>query len=159
MTNTSTGRNPWPLGVIAAFVIFISGTVVLVVMACSQRTDLVSADYYEQELKFQHRIENTLHAKNLGGEASIRYNPGQRSIQLQFPVEHARQQASGRIVLYRPSAAGLDRELKLALNAAGAQSLDAGGLMPGLWKVRVQWSVLGQDYYLDQSVVVRAKGS
>ena len=159
MTTPSKSRNPWPLGVLAAFVLFISGTVALVVMACSQRSDLVSTDYYEQELKFQHRIENTLHAKNLGDLASVRFNAGQQSIQLQLPAEHARQQASGRILLYRPSAAGLDRELRLGLNPEGAQSVDTANLLPGLWKVRVQWNVLGQEYFLDQSVVVRAKKS
>ena len=39
-------RNLWPLGIIVTFSLFFAGTVSLVVMACSQKTDLVSADYY-----------------------------------------------------------------------------------------------------------------
>jgi nitrogen fixation protein FixH len=56
--------------------------------------------------------------------------------------------------LYRPSAAGLDRQLALELDAAGVQALDASGLEPGLWRVKVTWSVGGQQYYFDQKVVI-----
>jgi len=38
--------NLWPLGIIAAFVIFISGTISLVVMASSHKAELVSDNYY-----------------------------------------------------------------------------------------------------------------
>ena len=39
-----TPRNLWPTGIIVTFVLFFAGTIGLVVMACSQRADLVSAD-------------------------------------------------------------------------------------------------------------------
>jgi hypothetical protein len=32
-------------------------------------------------------------------------------------------------------------------------------MAPGLWKVRVSWTVEKQDYYLDQKVVVGGKAS
>ena len=35
-----------------------------------------------------------------------------------------------------------------------AKVLDTKPLRPGLWKVRVQWTVGGEDYYLDQIVVI-----
>ena len=57
--------------------------------------------------------------------------------------------------LYRPSAAGLDRELKLELDATGSQSLDAAALEPGLWKVRIHWTSHQQEYFADKSVVVK----
>ena len=51
-------RNFWPFGIIAAFVIFISGTVGLIVMAATQKEDLVSDHYYEQELQYQNRVDS-----------------------------------------------------------------------------------------------------
>jgi hypothetical protein len=48
-----SNRNLWPWAIVLTFVLFISGTVSLVVMACSQKVELVSQNYYEQELQFQ----------------------------------------------------------------------------------------------------------
>ena len=44
--------------------------------------------------------------------------------------------------------------MQLAVNAEGAQRLDAKSLRPGLWKVRVQWTAAGQDYFFDEAVVI-----
>ena len=44
--------------------------------------------------------------------------------------------------------------MPLALNAEGMQRLDAKDLRDGLWKVRVKWTVQGQEYFLDQPVIV-----
>jgi len=52
MIRMKTSRNLWPLGILLAFGLFFAGTIGLVVMACSHKMDLVSADYYEREIKF-----------------------------------------------------------------------------------------------------------
>ena len=71
----TTTRNLWPLGIIATFVVFIIGTASLIVMACSQRTDLVSADYYEKELKFQGQIDRVERTRRAASQASVAYDP------------------------------------------------------------------------------------
>jgi hypothetical protein len=40
------------------------------------------------------------------------------------------------------------------VNTVGEQVLDAKPLRPGLWKIRVQWTIGGEDYYFDQTVVI-----
>jgi hypothetical protein len=154
-----TPRNLWPLGIIVTFVLFFAGTVGLVVMACSQKVDLVSADYYEQELKFQGRIDRAERARHAATQAAVTYDAAARCITLSLPTDQAGHEVSGRIELYRPSASGLDRAVKLEPDIKGVQRVDASGLVPGLWKVRVSWTVEDQDYFLDQKVVVGAKAS
>jgi nitrogen fixation protein FixH len=154
-----TSRNLWPLGIIVTFVLFFAGTVGLIVMAFSQKADLVSADYYEQELKFQGRIDRVERTRSAATQASVAYDAARQCITVSLPVEQARHEVSGRIELYRPSAAGLDRSVKLEPDANGVQRLDAAGMAPGLWKVRVSWTVEHQDYFLDQKVVVGSKAS
>jgi nitrogen fixation protein FixH len=152
-------RNLWPLGIILTFALFFAGTVGLIVMAFSQKVDLVSADYYEQELKFQGRIDRVERTRRAATQAAVAYDAARRCITVSLPAEQARHGVTGRIELYRPSAAGLDRAVELAPDAQGVQRLDAAGLAPGLWKVRVSWTVEKQDYFLDQKVVVGAKPS
>ena len=155
----ATSRNLWPLGVITAIALFIAGTVGLIVMACSQRVELVSPDYYEQELKFQGQIDRVARTLGAASQASVTYDAARHCITVSLPVQQARREVSGRIELYRPSAAGMDRAFKLAPDTNGVQRLDAAGLAPGPWKVRVSWTVEQQDYFLDQKVVVGAKAS
>ena len=144
-------RNFWPLGIILTFVVFISGTVGLVVMASMHSVDLVNANYYDQEIKYQARIDSEARAHDAG--ATVSYDGTARHIVISVP---AAQNVTGQIQLYRPSAAGLDQEFKLEPSATGIQTLDTSSLRPGLWKIRVSWSQDGRDYFLDQKVVITA---
>jgi nitrogen fixation protein FixH len=155
----ATSRNLWPLGVILTLVGFFAGTVCLVVMACSQSMDLVSPDYYERELKFQGQIDQVKRAHQPASQASVAYDKAGKCITVSLPAGQAGREISGRIELYRPSAAGMDRAVKLAPDIKGVQRLDAAGLTPGLWKVRVSWTFDRQEYFLDEKVVVGAKPS
>jgi len=148
-------RNLWPLGVTLAFALFITGTAALIVTAVSQKGDLVSANYYEQEIKYQTRLDQLNRAASLTDQVTVAFDNVARQIRISLPASHANPQTSGRVQLYRPSAAGLDRELKLELDASGSQSLDAASLEPGLWKVRIHWTSHQQDYFVDKGIVVK----
>jgi nitrogen fixation protein FixH len=152
-------RNLWPYGIIAAFALFLSGTAGLVVLACAHKSDLVSRDYYEEEVRFQSHLDRADRARNLATRASVVYDPATRRITLSFPLEPARGAARGRVQLYRPSEAGLDRQVELRVDANGVQTIDAADLKSGLWKVKVTWSAGGEDYFLDEKIVIGAKPS
>ncbi len=154
-----SGRNWWPIGIVVAFVVFVSGTIGLIVLACSQRVDLVSSDYYEQELRYTGQMERVERALQLGKHVSVTYDSDLSKIRVAIPADQARAEFKGRIHLYRPSAAGLDREIVFQPDASGVQWIDTVDLNPGLWKVRVSWSVASKDYYFDQPLVVSGKPS
>jgi hypothetical protein len=144
-------RNLWPLGIILTFVVFIGGTIGLVVMACMHSTELVNANYYDQEIKYQVRIDSQARAQQAG--ANVSYDKAAHHIVISLPSTKS---VTGQIQLYRPSAAGLDKEFKLEPGANGIQTLDAASLQPGLWKIRVSWNSEGHDYFLDQKIIITA---
>lgn len=146
--------NLWPFGIIAAFAIFISATVGLIVVASSQKADLVNDNYYEQEIRYQRRIDTLDRTSQLGSRASVYYDAVRPCIVVSLPAEHAGHKVSGRIELYRPSAAGLDQEFPLEPDPDGVQTIDAAGLQAGLWKVRVSWKVEAEEFFLDQKIVI-----
>jgi len=146
-----TPRNLWPLGIILTFIVFISGTIGLVVMACMHSTELVNANYYDQEIKYQRRIDSQARAEQAG--ATVSYDKNARHIVITLP---AKQSVTGQIQLYRPSASGLDKEFKLEPAANGIQMLDAADLPLGLWKIRVSWTSEGRDYFIDQKIIIAA---
>jgi nitrogen fixation protein FixH len=155
----ATSRNLWPLGIILTLGVFIAGTAGLIVMACSQRVELVSPDYYERELKFQSQIDEVERTHRAATQASVAYDAAGKCITVSLPADQARREVTGSIKLYRPSAIGMDQLVKLEPDANGTQRLDASGLAPGLWRVRVSWTAEKQNYYLEQKVVVGSKPS
>jgi|ERR1035438_420318 hypothetical protein len=152
-----TSRNLWPVGIIVFCSLFVAGTAGLVVMACSQKEDLVSADYYEKELKFQGQIDGAERARREASRTAIAYDAARQQITVSLPPGQAQGSVSGSVELYRPSAADMDRAVRLDPDAGGVQRLDASGMAPGLWKVRVSWTFDKRNYYLEQKVVVGVK--
>lgn len=147
--------NPWPAGIVAAFIVFICGTIALIVLATSNRMELVAGDYYEQELRYQQRLDGMNRAQRLPAGAKVSFDAARQAITLALPADHARQQAKGEVTLFRPSAAGMDRRLDLNLNPDGSMSVDTSALPSGLWRIRVLWHVGGEEFFLEQKVEVK----
>ena len=147
--------NPWPYAIVAWFVLFATGLAAWIVVAVRNDMDLVREDYYEHEVLYQRHLDRAARA-SAAGFLECDYDASAQSILIRLPTAHAREHASGQIHLYRPSDAKLDREIELALNAEGMQRVDTRTLRPGLWKVRVQWRVNGEEFYFDRSVVIAA---
>jgi hypothetical protein len=159
MKTTPSSINPWPYAIIAFFTIAIIGVVTFVTFCLQNSSELVTTDYYEQELRHQQHMESEARTRQLTGRLAVVLDPATQHLTVQLPKEHASLQPTGEIHLYRPSAAGLDRKLALRVDPQGEQSLDARELSSGLWHVRVTWTVNGAEFYADQPVVLGKKGA
>jgi nitrogen fixation protein FixH len=146
-------RNPWPLAITGFFVIAILFIVTFIAWAVRQREDLVSADYYEREVRYQSQLDSMNRSQSLATQTVVTYEPAGQTIVITLPAAQM-QGAIGSIHLYRPSDARLDRDFPLALNTEGVQRVAAKGFRDGLWKVRVKWKADGQEYFIDQPVIV-----
>ncbi len=149
--------NPWPVCIIAWFTLAIIGCTIFIVYCNRHPADLISEDYFEQEVRYQGHIESVAHARQSPHPATVVYDADRQLIRIVLPPEARQGKAAGDIQLYRPSAAYLDQQFKLEPDAAGVQTLDAARLLPGLWKVRASWKVGDQGYFIDQSVVIRPR--
>lgn len=159
MKVTARIPNPWPVAIIAFFALFISATIGLVIFTTFHRMELVSKDYYEQEIKYQDQIERVNRTQPIRSRVAISYDPEKQQITVTLPPEHTRGPVEGRIHFYRPSAAGLDRQLKLDCGPDRLQVVNAANLPPGLWKVRVFWTAGQEEFFYDQTVVIHQKPS
>ncbi|HWH70817.1 MAG TPA: FixH family protein [Candidatus Sulfotelmatobacter sp.] len=155
----SSRWNPWPVSIIAFFAVAIAGCVSFVIFCSRHPADLVAADYYEQEMRYQGQLDRMQRAQRLDRAASVAYDAASKLITVSVPQGGKASELAGTIQLYRPSTAGLDRQLKFAPNANGVQTIDASGLQPGLWKIRVSWTTDNQEYLIDQRVVIGSQAS
>lgn len=149
-----SGRNPWPFMIIGWFVLFISSALAFIAFAVKQPMELVRPDYYEHELRHQQQMERVSRTQAIRPLVRVAYDHDSRSIAVQLPGTHAGESTTGRIQLYRPSNAGLDRQLQLKVGQDGVQKIDARDMATGLWKVQVTWKVGAVEFFVDESVVL-----
>jgi nitrogen fixation protein FixH len=156
MNSLRKARLSWPLGITVALLLFASGLVALISFAVTSNSDLVVKDYYEQDLLYQQRIDRQTRTEPFADRLQVSHDLGLGKILIQLPAEHATLGTTGEVHLYRPSAAGLDQRWPLELNAAGMQILEARDLTPGLWQVKILWTVRGEEFFLDHRLVIAA---
>ena len=146
--------NLWPISIISFFTVAILGCVTFVGFCSRYPADLISPNYYEDEVRYQGQIDRLQHTQERAPSACVAYDSAGKRIIVSLPNEMALARPAGRIHLYRPSAMNLDRTLKLELDAKGLQTIDAASLLPGLWKVRVSWTFDNREFLIDQKIVV-----
>ena len=144
--------NPWPYGIIAFFGLLFCGLAGVVVIAATHRESMVSENYYEQELKYQEQIDSAVRAQKSG--ARIQFDARAGKLTVAVPAGQAGRELAGAIEFYRPSSPALDRNVPLAPDAGGSQTVDVSKLATGLWQVRVKWIADGESYFLEQRIVI-----
>lgn len=160
MNNESTSRRLpksdrlWPVALITAFGIFITGLVSFIVFASMHPVHLVSENYYEEELAYQEQIERQHRTAALGRRVGIEYDMMGKRLRVRVPAEHAMSGLDGRIVLYRPSDARLDFSVPLKPGLEGIQILNTGAMEPGLWRVKLEWSSSQREYFFESIITV-----
>ena len=146
--------NPWPISIVGFFGVAILGCGAFIAFCSRHPADLISPNYYEEEIRYQGQIDRIQHAQQQSAQGAVRFDGATKRITVFLPSGSSGAAPAGRIQLYRPSAVNLDRELKLETDSSGAQSFDAATLLPGLWKVRVSWTVADQGYFIDEKIVI-----
>ena len=153
MNSLQPARNLWPHAIIAWFVVFASALAAWIVFTARQSNDLARADYYEEEVHYQRHLDRLNRTAAVRGQVAIHYDAPRGEVIVRLPAEHLAPHPTGRIHFYRPSEVALDFEMPLAVDAQGLQRIGARNLRGGLWKVRVEWTASGQEYFFEQILV------
>jgi hypothetical protein len=151
--------NPWPVSIIVFFSVAVCAAIGFVIFCLRQKVELVAADYYDQEVRYQEQLDRIHRASSLQAPAKVEYNAVTQRILVSLPPDHLNPSLKGWIQLYRPAASKLDQKLPLQVDATGSQVIDAKSLNAGLWHVRLSWHLDGRDYYFDQKLTIGEKAS
>jgi len=151
MTATRGGRS-WGTGVLVSFGFFLAGILSMVAISMSEDVQLVTERYYDNELRYQDRIQATERANGMATRVSMELQPG--VVLIRFPRLGVPDDVHGRVTLYRPANHGEDRTLPLVLDTLWTQSIATRVLAHGLWRVQVQWRLHGEEYYAEQPLIL-----
>ena len=150
MTRTDSGRNLWPYLVYGGYGLFaliaIGGAVVL----SRSRVDLVSPDYYAQQIGYEGRL-NAMRQAALPGH-SFQIGPVQAgAFEIQRPAT-ATNMVTGTASLYRPDDQTLDLSMPITFSPAGSMSIPVQGLKAGSWRLKLEWEADKTAHYQEISV-------
>ena len=130
-------------GIALAYTSFVVFMLYMVYRSVTQKDIfLVTESYYEEELKYQDKIDQMTLANQLSSKATLEVEGNE--ILLTFPKESVG--TSGEIAFYRPSNPAFDFKLPLA-NSDTALVVSAPKTMQkGLWEAHISWVKEGKTY-------------
>ncbi|MGI4744097.1 MAG: FixH family protein [Janthinobacterium lividum] len=150
-----TQRTVWPYAIIATFVLFAGYIGYMVQRAMRTTVDLVSPDYYQQELRYQQRMESVARTAALPAPVQVQYEPAAQRLTLTLPPALAAQAVQGQVHFFRPSDQKLDFTLPFAPSGERhAQQLSTSRLQAGYWRLRLDFEASGQRYFIEKELSI-----
>jgi hypothetical protein len=134
----------------SAFVVFM-----FVMVYKSMKTDfqLVTKEYYKDELAYQQVIDGTNRANKLSG--SVEVTQVNNELIIQLPTEMRGKAISGNIWLYCSSDDKKDRRLELAVDENGKQVINSKNMLPANYLLKVTWKADELSYYNEQHIELK----
>ncbi len=136
----------WGTGIVLAFVAFISFIMYFVIrMNTQDRADheLVTNDYYKQELAYQQQIDAEKNAVELGAQLNIEKTD--EGLKVGFPKNFEPEKITGKVSLYRPSNRHLDVNFPISLSNTHLLIPD-NRLVDGRWDIAIEWQYKGKTF-------------
>ena len=143
----------WGTGIVLAFIAFISFIMYFVINMNTNKKydhDLVTDDYYKEELEFQKDIDKESNAKALSQNVS--WEKVSEGIKIYFPENFDQENITGKVFLYRPSNKQFDFEIPISLSNHNLLIPDSR-LLDGRWNIKVQWQYNGKSYLYKKEII------
>lgn len=115
----------------------------MVMRASSEKVELVTKNYYEEELKYQQRIDQQRMADSL--HLRPEWTVGNGRVSMRIPSAGHAEEVSGTVTFYCPSDAGKDFSYPFTGWADSSLMISHPGLAHSLYRVNVEWR---QDSHL-----------
>lgn len=139
----------WGHKIAIAYLVFVAGILFLVFKASQESFDLVEKDYYEAELRYQERIDETKRTQSLSQPPTIQHHSGE--IIISFPSDFVGKQIKGDAFLYCPSDARKDIKTSFSVQD-DALVLKVPSGNKGMHRLKLQWSVAGKNYFHEENI-------
>ncbi len=142
----------WGTGIAIFYVLFVIAMLSFVFWSTGNNRDLVTDDYYAEELDYQKTIDNRARAEDLEGEVSITSEKGK--IEILLPEGMNDKSVKGELFLYRQSDKTMDTRLQFE-----GQKIDFSFLSEriaiGKWTIKLSWTADGKDYYYEDNIWIK----
>lgn len=127
----------------------------MVYLMTRQHVDLVSDNYYQNEIDYQQHIDRVANAQsgitdpaNLNSSTTMTYQPDQQRVVFVLPTNLQK----GEITFYRPSDRQQDFRVTIPTRHPVRQVIPTRTLAKGVWRVQFTWSDGQREYYKEEQL-------
>ena len=142
----------WGTGIVVVIAVFFIVMAVMIMIAMTHSTDLVTENYYDKELKYQDRINSVQRTAAI--KDCIRMVQEGNTLVVKIAAEAASSDLAGSIVFYNPADKQKDFTVSMALDSLCTQHIPTGTIAKGLWKVQASWKSHGGEFFSEQPLVI-----
>ncbi len=137
----------WPISIFVVYVAFVGMFIAVYIVGSRQNNDLVAENYYEQELKYQDRIDQMKNVHSLATMPAARFDISRQVVVISLPAEVLTDDLKGMIYFTRDDNSALDFKQILDLDADAKQSISMQGRLAGKWSCALTWTSASKKYY------------
>ena len=141
----------WGYKILFVYIAFVAAMLFLVFKASFQKDDLVTEDYYAQELKYQQKIDQMERTNALSAQLQYVYSNG--SLKINFPKDFNGKALTGNIVLYCPSDEKKDIRQDFSIQN-NTLSVPVPVNYKGAFELHINWQSGGQQYYYEKKIYI-----
>ena len=154
MTEQGKSGGLWMWGLTATIVVFIAFFVGFAIWTFQDDVELVYDNYYDKDVVFEQQIKRVGRTQALSVKPLLKYNQTTQVLDLKFPLTLGHTPTEGEVLLFRPADLHKDRLFPLELVGDSLQTIELKDMDSGLWRIKLNWTSGGQEYYLEQSLMV-----
>lgn len=143
----------WGTGIVIAFAAFIAFIMYFVINMSTNKKydhDLVTDDYYQEELLHQQEIDKEINSKSMSQK--VTWTKTNEGMVIRFPEDLDYSQIKGKVFLYRPSDKKLDSEIVISISNH-EMLIPKTQLLDGRWNLKIDWEYRGKSYMLKEQIV------
>ena len=137
--------------IVVLYLSFVALILTLVFMCFGQKVELVSKDYYAQEIAFQDKINAVNNEKSLNG--SINHSVIGNEVILTIDSTLLSNDFEGTIVFFRPSDSSKDVKIKMNFNNY-TQIINGSSLIHGAYKLQLTWVTNHTKYFKEEVIFI-----
>ena len=142
----------WGYKIAIVYSVFVMLILGMVYMSSLQNIDLVTEEYYAEELLYQQQIDRKRNAINLLNPLTIKHEGNQ--LKVQFPNEFTANGVEGTLFFYKPDDKKKDNLVNISADNSGLQVIDLTDLAKGYYQLKIAWQSNGISYYQEEDIFI-----
>ncbi|MDP1803101.1 MAG: FixH family protein [Bacteroidota bacterium] len=142
----------WGTKITILYIGFVILIVSMVYISVNNKSELVSKNYYEQELVYQDRIDAVNNEKKLA--VTINYEIVDQFIVLGYLPNEIKKDFKGEVLFFRPSDSTKDLTIDLKFDQEGEQIISKDKLSKGVYKMCISWKNDKKTFYKEAIITI-----
>jgi FixH. len=140
----------WGNVLLLVFVVFATGISTLAYKSCQTPVNLVTKNYYEEELRYQDKIDQQNNAAKL---SNINISQDENGVNIIFPKEITGKNIKGDIYFYCVADGKKDLNFKITVDSTGKQTISNKEIFPNTsYKVKLTYKADSTAYFSEKDI-------